>query len=275
MKVEYSNLFDPQYEVGITINDTQKNFQTHTHDYIEIACQLRGSILHIINGQTYQVDESQFIIIRPSDTHQNIQSDSLSIVILISEKYLNSVVIESAFDPIVLFIKDYLLSGAPHAIPMTTEMARVLNALYQNHIKSNSAYYLKQRTLISQFILEFEHISDLEVTKQSEDALISYIYKHIKKATLAGYAKHIHYSATTTGEKIKELYGVNFSTLLKTIRINLAADLLLNSSLTIEQIMEEVGYSNKTYFYAVFKQKYNMSPATFRRNQIQITSKRQ
>lgn len=265
LKVNYAYLFDQQYEVGITVRENQNNFGEHTHDYIEIVFQLEGDIEHIVNKEKYFVKKNQMIIIGIDDVHQNIQANAKSLIILISEKYLNNIVIESAFDPSILSLKHFLLTGTPTVIDITSEMTSLIRSIYTNYIDKSSAYYIRQRMLITQFILELESEAILNSPQQPNNSdLISYILENLQTASLHEYAEIIHYSPVTTTSKIKEKYGMTFSQIVKQIRLKKAADLLADSMDSVELIMEQIGYTNKTYFYKNFKEVYNLSPASYR-----------
>jgi AraC-like DNA-binding protein len=47
------------------------------------------------------------------------------------------------------------------------------------------------------------------------------------------------------------------------IRLQHAADLLLEEKLAVEQISALVGYSSASYFSSAFKQKYGLSPKQY------------
>ena len=50
------------------------------------------------------------------------------------------------------------------------------------------------------------------------------------------------------------------------LRLERAELLLTETNNTIEQIAEEVGYHNKGYFYKLFQEKYEETPASYRRH---------
>lgn len=265
LEVTYNHFFDQQYEVGITIRDFQNNFKEHTHDYIEIVCQINGDIDHIINNVPFQVMTNQMIIIGIGDVHKNIASNSKSLIILISEKYLNNIVIESAFDPDVIALQKYISTQTPIVLDLTYSMTEILIKLEGNYVNNSCAYYIKQRILITQFILELNlNFKNSKNILLNNTDLITYIFNNIKNASLNDYANIIHYSPVTTGNKIKCKYGKTFSQIVKQIRLKKAADLLSKGDLPISQIMEDIGYTNKTYFYKNFKEVYNLSPAKYR-----------
>lgn len=53
------------------------------------------------------------------------------------------------------------------------------------------------------------------------------------------------------------------------IRLEHAADLLLEERLSVEQISNMVGYSSASYFSSTFKQKYRLSPKQYQKQKLQ------
>lgn len=66
--------------------------------------------------------------------------------------------------------------------------------------------------------------------------------------------------------RFKEAMGHPPMTYLVEWRIALAAQRLLSSSDTIENIAVELGFGNRFYFSRMFKQQVGLSPAAFRRD---------
>ena len=58
----------------------------------------------------------------------------------------------------------------------------------------------------------------------------------------------------------KEQAGVNFGDFLEQVRINKACELLLDKSLTVNQVSEMVGYNSVQSFRRAFKRVRGMSP---------------
>lgn len=62
----------------------------------------------------------------------------------------------------------------------------------------------------------------------------------------------------------KNTTGVSLSKYINNLRFEKAKELLMESSLTINDIALTVGYSNTNYFYTAFKKMYGISPAQYR-----------
>ena len=93
-----------------------------------------------------------------------------------------------------------------------------------------------------------------------------YICENIKTACVNTLSKRIGYSTVHTGVIVKRVMGQPFSKVLQDKRCAIAAQKLLTTNMSVEQISDEVGYANKSFFRKIFRQKYGMNPLDFRKN---------
>jgi len=93
-----------------------------------------------------------------------------------------------------------------------------------------------------------------------------YICENIKTACVNTLSKRIGYSTVHTGVIVKRVMGQPFSKVLQDKRCAIAAEKLLTTNMSVEQISDEVGYANKSFFRKIFRQKYGMNPLDFRKN---------
>lgn len=82
--------------------------------------------------------------------------------------------------------------------------------------------------------------------------------------TLADYAKLACKSIPTFKREFKKVFKDTPAKWILKRRLELAADLLENTSLTIGQIVFECGFENQTHFSRVFKDKMGVQPSQFR-----------
>ena len=65
-------------------------------------------------------------------------------------------------------------------------------------------------------------------------------------------------------KKISPLTPTDF---IKDYRLTHAAQLLVTTNLSVQEIIYQVGISNKSYFYREFSQKYQMTPRQYRQRE--------
>lgn len=93
-----------------------------------------------------------------------------------------------------------------------------------------------------------------------------YMEENIKNASLEELAEILGYSTVYTGNMVKKLTGKSFSETVLSKRCEIAAEKLLKSDLPIDEIINDVGYENKSFFRKLFKEKYGKTPLEYRKN---------
>lgn len=96
-------------------------------------------------------------------------------------------------------------------------------------------------------------------------SILNDIENHPEHCSLKILAEKYHFNAKYLGNLIKRQTGKNFQTLLEDARMKRVADLLITSDRPIRQIALDCGYSNMTFFYQHFREKYGMLPAEYRK----------
>ena len=64
--------------------------------------------------------------------------------------------------------------------------------------------------------------------------------------------------------KLKEISGMSPSDLIKEYRMEKAARLLQDETLSIQEVISDVGISSRAYFYKEFTRKFGMTPKIYR-----------
>ena len=74
----------------------------------------------------------------------------------------------------------------------------------------------------------------------------------------------MHYTKDYLNRIVKRHSGMTLTEYGQKICLEKATDLLSNTDKSIAQIIQELNYTNRTYFYRIFYQKYEMTPAEYR-----------
>lgn len=129
--------------------------------------------------------------------------------------------------------------GAAPSIPRREEVLAALTELKENAVNGKSERLSKQIEL--------------------------YVRRNIKNATLKGLAEDMGYSTVYTGSLVKRLMGMSFSKVLQDRRCRTAAQMLMETDRSVQEIIDEVGYENESFFRKIFQEKYGKNPLEFRK----------
>ncbi|KAF1296671.1 DNA-binding response regulator [Enterococcus sp. JM4C] len=85
-----------------------------------------------------------------------------------------------------------------------------------------------------------------------------------KELTLKRVSDELHLNVMYLGQLFKKETKRSFSQFLNQFRMEKAQNLLLHSEKNINEIADEIGYNNSTYFSKMFKKMYGVSPKEYR-----------
>jgi signal transduction histidine kinase/ligand-binding sensor domain-containing protein/DNA-binding response OmpR family regulator len=88
---------------------------------------------------------------------------------------------------------------------------------------------------------------------------------HIPDAdfTIEAFSHEMHLSRVQLHRKLKALMGLSASDYIRKLRLNRAAELILNHTATITEIAYEVGFNNPSYFSECFKKQFGKLPSEY------------
>ena len=107
-----------------------------------------------------------------------------------------------------------------------------------------------------------------ETAFEVKDVLL-YLHNHCKeKITIPKLSKQFHVNRTTLSDRFFEATGETIITYLNKYRINLATILLRESTYSIANIAEEVGFNDTAYFAKLFKKYMLHTPSGYRQRYV-------
>lgn len=96
------------------------------------------------------------------------------------------------------------------------------------------------------------------------DRTLEYLCTHKKKITREELGEALHYNGNYISHVFQKHTGQTLAEYTRNICLTEAANLLLNTTLNISEIIQQLGFENKTAFYQQFKKKYHMTPNEYR-----------
>ena len=96
-------------------------------------------------------------------------------------------------------------------------------------------------------------------------AIIQYIQDNYRDVTLSTVAKRFHYSNEYTSRLIKDLMGMTYTEVVRTVRIERSQDFLANTTMTVANIAEAIGYDTTEHYIRQFKKHTGMTPSAYRK----------
>lgn len=108
-------------------------------------------------------------------------------------------------------------------------------------------------------------------SKERHESMIARIEAYVEKnygninLSMNEISDHVNMSSAYLGRLFKQVTGNAFSEYLTKFRLNKACALLRNTDLTVNEISDQVGFTNSSYFYIIFKKNLECTPNQYRK----------
>ncbi len=151
--------------------------------------------------------------------------------------------------------------GADDYIPKPFEM-KLLIARIDNLIRERE----KLRSLFQkQVVIEPSKVTVLSINEQFLSKCLKLVEDRISDSSycVEEFCKDLDLSRPAVYKKIKSLTGLSVVEFIRSIRLKRAAQLLMQESSSIKDIMYMVGFDNGSYFSECFKKEFGCTPSEY------------
>ncbi len=247
----------------------------HTHEFIECFLTSSGTVMHHVDTAPPVQLKERCLVLLPTKVYHEItelpDKSSVHRDFLFSTKLFDEVF--SDYFPLlyarvskgeVLYVHD-----------VDTTSIEVLN-WYINNVntaeKANRhAHIVGLLHAIGSIFSMREGKRDTENIDSSYPLLVQDILFHIKNKSIFTMSwQEIfnlkHYSKAYTCRTFKKYTGYTLTEYITKEKIDYAANLILNTNYSVNEIMQQLNFSSPAYFIKLFKQYYGVSPSHYRRH---------
>lgn len=258
--------------------------QLHTHDYIELAYVAEGTFRQKILGSDIIFRKGELCLIDKNCLHQDYLLDEPAIVLFlgIANDMFSEIMDENiTTQKIIAFLQSALLKqkdvqqylhfkpGANAEQEIEDCLWLLLKELYETNVGSR---YICKGLLLRIFRImstEYEFSLSKEQRKTMNWILFEevsrYIQEHSADVTIQDLVDTFHFQEDYFNRLIKNKTGLTYSAYVQQFRLKRAEKLLAETTMSVDEISETIGYHNKGYFYKIFQEKYKMTPARWRK----------
>lgn len=256
------------------------HFPKHTHNYVEMIYMCSGSTHHRINDHDVILKQGELLILNQQATQEIFPADENDIAI-------NFIILPEFFDyglkmmeqePNTLreFIVDCLRGNTETSGYLHFKVSEVLpiqnlieNLIWTIHNRQPNKRSINQATMGLLFIQLMNHMDKLETDAESKQQqlviyVLQYVEEHYKDGELSDLAEQLHYDFYWLSREIKRQTGQTYTELVQKKRLNQAAYLLKNTSMSVLDIGMAVGYENQSYFHRIFQKQFGTTPRKYR-----------
>lgn len=253
----------------------------HWHDYYEIGLCVKGPGKFVYVNKEYTVQEGDVFLTNNFENHVAItEADKLCeyIFLIFLPGFIANPQGGRQLDLRYLFPFDYNPLDFENRLPAGSLAARQLQKLIPDALeiyqRQGPFYEMELDIRLRRILLVFsKHFLGREKPGRSGyhfmnthiQEAIQYMNLHFSEnITLEAMARQIGISSSHFRHQFKAGTGVSFKQYITQLRMSQAKKLLLATEKPVSEIITDVGYSNMSQFYRVFKKNMFMSPAEYR-----------
>ncbi len=256
-------------------------FPKHRHNYVEMVYMCAGTTTHIINGSNELVlKEGDLLFLNQNVYHEILPAGEEDLAV-------NFIILPEFFDRPISMVErenilrdflistlagdtamnDYLYIRTRGIVPVENLLENMIWTILGRHPMMDTINQTSMGLLLMNLSRFADQIGRSDPQHEEQSLMFSvldYIEHHYQNGTLAEISELSHLPTYQVSRMLKKRTGKNFKELLQLRRLQQAAYLLQNTTLSIDKIIVHIGYENSSYFYRVFREKYGCSPSEYR-----------
>lgn len=237
----------------------------HLHDYYQIYYVISGEGDFIVGEEQVKMGRGMYLFTRPNDIHgisetRDVDGKPLR---MLEVKYV-------VFDN---ELKEKL-NQVPNVCMGFEDIERLLELVFKEAIEMSPCYLqiaTHAFTTTLYYIIRYQNIelTNNELKSKITNQIKEYVIENYnQEVSLDKVSQHVGHSKNYICKTFKENTGMTINLYLNKVRIEKAAQLLVNTNLDISEISHHVGYNNIYHFIKTFKKIVGTPPGNFRKNEL-------
>ena len=259
-------------------SDGFAGFQFHWHTEIEIHYIVKGNGSFFIDDNEYNVSQGDIVYIGSKLIHsgKSVNNDLLAVCYIIDSSYLLSLNSDNLTDR---FISELLNTKISKPVIHTSDMGYN----YIKQVLNNIDYCAEQKSIIHQleikkYLYDFFiqlYKNNYFVLNSTTDSIrctsiikksISYIQNNMaSKLSIDEIASHVGLSTSYFMKMFKQNTKMTCVEYIKSLRLDKATSLLLETNDNILEIAQNCGFANLSLFNREFKKAFELTPSQYRK----------
>lgn len=241
-------------------------YPLHYHNHFEFELITAGKGSQIFNGEKFELAKNDIFLLRPTDYHQ-VTSEGITIShIKVKPSILPEWIIQklhSFKNPIVFHLTDKQFEKFNFLFKMLKDETEE-----NNNNNSLDIRFTLVETIVTMFIRL--GMANTSLYDDSVPAKVIYFLeknnRFTQKVSLDEISKYVGYSKFYTSSIFHKQCGITIQDFIINHRIEYAKKLIIETDLSITEIVIESGFASTSNFYSKFIKYVGCSPLKFRKD---------
>ncbi|MCE4047598.1 AraC family transcriptional regulator [Bacillus sp. Au-Bac7] len=255
----------------------------HIHDYIEMNYVYAGTCTAIVQDKVIPLQCGDVCIMDTNVPHTICDAEEKDIIIniLMDKSYFTASMLGQLSSNSI--ISDFILEAISHdrlhnrfllfhcqnSDKLGSHVENLLCEFYEPSFCSKDIINAYMVLIFAEMLRHFQTDNNSKSANGKQNPILDillYMEENFQSCTLQEVAQHFSFHPNYLSRLIKKSTGKSFKQLLQEQKLNKASYLLNHTSMTIAEILNEIGYQNHGFFNRIFKERYNVTPKEYQRN---------
>lgn len=278
-------------------SDFVRNRSMHQHEFFEFMFVIHGRIIQKIEGKTYTYQEGQCCLVNQNVRHVEIAQENAELMFLAvsNDFFLNLIRSDIHYDetghvispenPIYDLVRktcqtgnaaqkqywDFIPAGSPDAA--VSEFEQIFGTIIRETAERRPGLLPLVSGLVSRIcsiLLDPEQYALQKFTLPSDKE--EYLFLRIQELltqtngciSRQDLAAELHYDPDYMNKIVKKRTGMSLLKYGRNFSLKESARLLAYTDMSISDIMQRLGFTNRSHFYAIFREKFGLTPKEYR-----------
>ena len=248
------------------------HYESHCHSAVEIIMPVRGEVIYTVADFSYRVQADEVLIIPPGWTHSlTMHEGSVRYLLLFEPDNIFSMRDMQLIEGL-LHIPIYLSEQPEVQKSIRALLMQIVTCYEKKEFMWNSicySYLLQVYAMLGRLNMARElRRGDAQPAKTDPELMDSarlYIdQNYMRDISLDDVSAFTGFSKCYFSRIFKQQFGISFSDYLRQKRVSMAADLLIHSHQSIQDISASTGFGSIATFNRVFKEARSCTPSRYR-----------
>lgn len=264
-------------DFGIIAPRNMNSIEPHTHDFAEFSYVFSGKCTHIVNGVKFNAQKGDLLFINYNSVHEIEVPSSVNYAdVLLKPQFVDRSLKgeDNAFSLLKLdAFKSFsnVISACNCLVHFSAREQKKFETLIlgmvdeQNCIQSGCSLVLSSYLNIFLTMVFRKMALPMEKDFSLNEKMLDYIKSNACESLSMNFvAGKCGYNPQYFSRAFKKLFGYTFTEYVTKCRINKACDLIVKTSFSIERIMCECGFSDRTGFFRSFRELTGCTPSEYK-----------
>jgi AraC-like DNA-binding protein len=282
MGTKIQNLFEP-FQIEFVQTEVCP-IKAHKHTFFELVYIMSGEGVYHINENKFDYSGENLFLVMPFDTHYTVVKNNTSFLFIrFNSIYLEAQKSKHEHSDLGTWIQkmEYIFQNSSNVLgcvinnPADKPLVRaVMDALKQEHENKQTLHKELVQQLINTLITIVARNISLHIqstTKAPQNTsldIIHYIHSNIyhpEKLKAESIASHFNISLNYISEYFKKHTKENLQHYIINYKLSLAEIRLRHSDMRLNEIADELGFTDESHLTKIFKKYKGVTPSAFRK----------